>query len=558
MALLDELPVDILLLVAKRLYEGFSKYIFYKLLPVASVNTRLRQRLLPLLYRDLIFEFPTVDGWDIEEFEDRYMELAHAGIHDIPKPKIQSRHNAFLAISAGCAKHVHRVTLFMDDFTKPRTVVRAVRDDMDAGCAEKWPELRSYSLKYRYEGAGYEELDNFSYVIERLGKKLPVLRQASSATDNANPGIAPLSFNPPSASFLTQLTSLTLGGNSFIVDACYLPPLFAPTLVTLTLYVVNPENIWESFYDHPKRRTVVFARLKYLNVTFEYSEFWIPNKGDEDAANKKSVWKAEYDGEKVCFREPLFPSLLTLRCDDMLYDFPDFISHTQCHDSLLSLHVENKYTYYDFDAELFENLETVEFSVRIGEMWAAECGPVERYKAAFTSLLRAKTNIQYMTFVSDVKHDIFKVPYVIGCTNLRSLYLGTEVDFTSLLRLLGKLKHLVNLVLNVGYYCYLSGDGDADDAVQLSQEGYTPVSCSLRRFTCRVGTPRQPQYYTTLYAVKLALHTPRLEVMTLKVDEMSDEKYVQDLLHVLTRDVSKSQHVNQGLSSAKVVSLGQF
>ncbi|KAI8318710.1 hypothetical protein GQ54DRAFT_306842 [Martensiomyces pterosporus] len=528
---------------------------FRKLLPVASVNTRLRQRLLPMLYRDLIFKFPTVDEYDVDDAHEEYMELAEVGIYDLPKPKIQSRHNAFLAISAGCAKHVQRVALFMDDFTDPGTVVRAVRDDMDAGCAEKWPELRSYSFSYEYEGVEYGELDDFSYVIKQLDEELPVLRQASSATDNCSPGIAPPNFSPPSASFLTQLTSLALGGYSQIVDACYLPPLFAPTLVNLTLYVVNPENIWESFYDHPKRRTVVFARLKYLNVIFACSEFWNPDEGDKDAAKKKSVWKIKHDCEKLRFRKPLFPSLLTLRCDDMLYDFPDFISRVQCHSSLLSLHVRNKYVYYDFDAELFENLETVEFSAHIGNEWPAERGSVERYKVAFTSLLHAKTNIQYMTFLSDVKHDIFKVPSVIGCAKLRSLYLGAEVDFTSLLRLLGKLKHLVDLVLDVGYYCYQRSGGEADDALQLSRGGYSPVSCSLRRFTCRVGTPRQPQYYTTPYAVKLALHAPGLEVMTLKVDRRFDEKYVQDLLYVLTRDVSKSPHMNQGLSRAKVVPL---
>ncbi|KAI8318301.1 hypothetical protein GQ54DRAFT_314630, partial [Martensiomyces pterosporus] len=132
----------------------------------------------------------------------------------------------------------------------------------------------------------------------------------------------------------------------------------------------------------------------------------------------------------------------------MAYNFRDFISRTQCHTSLASLYVGNARVYFDFDADLFKSLETVVFNTRFRDTDEERTGSVDLYKSAFTSLLRTKTNIQTIAFRSTVCNTLFQVPPDIGCTNLRSLFLGVEIDLKSMLRLLSNLKHLVELELS--------------------------------------------------------------------------------------------------------------
>ncbi|KAI8319698.1 hypothetical protein GQ54DRAFT_306093 [Martensiomyces pterosporus] len=180
----------------------------------------------------------------------------------------------------------------------------------------------------------------------------------------------------------------------------------------------------------------------------------------------------------------------------MVYDFQDFISRTQCHDSLVSLYVRNDHVYFDFDVELFKTLESVEFGACFSDKNDESTGSVDLYKSAFTSLLRAKTDIQRMTFKSGAPDTLFQVPRDIGCVNLRSLSLGVEVDFKSMLRLLSKLKNLVELRLNINCVStYRSSGGEVD-----------------------IADPRGRHCYTASYALELALHLPVLERMTLSVD----------------------------------------
>ncbi|KAI8318994.1 hypothetical protein GQ54DRAFT_313985, partial [Martensiomyces pterosporus] len=344
MALLDELPLDILLAVVKWLKrEHRHGSVFYELVPVASVSTSLRQLLLPLLYRDLVFESPKPVDYELK-----------------PKP-------------------------IPDNSDDPDDIVRAVRDDMDAGNETKWPNLRSYAYNYPHKHFRFDHWFSCSDIIRKLDKELPKLRQASPVTCSVSSGITPFAYTPSSVSFLTQLTSLRLGCNIQRIDANHLPQLFAPTLVDVALYGVNPEKVWNLFYD-----------------------------GQED----------------------------------MAYNLYDFISRTQCHNSLISLYVGNGSVYFEFDAELFKNLESVEFKTRFPDTNEEITGSVDLYKSAFTNLLCTKTNIQRIAFRSSACDALFQVPPDIGCVNLRSLLLGVEIDFKSMLRLLSNLKHLIELELN--------------------------------------------------------------------------------------------------------------
>ncbi|KAI8318604.1 hypothetical protein GQ54DRAFT_314352 [Martensiomyces pterosporus] len=446
MALLDELPLEILLAVVKWLsIKYWDELEFCQLLPVASVNTSLRRSLLPLLYRDLVFKF--------------------IGYGDV------TFHNAALANSAGCSEYVRRVSLFVITSTTLDNIVRVVRDVVDAGNETKWPNLRSYACIYDHEYLESDDWFSCSDFIRQLDNQLPKLRQASLVTCGVSSDVVTLAYTPPSLSFSTQLTSLCLDCKSQCIDANHLPLIFAPTLVDLALYGINPNNVWNIFYDGHENQTVVFARLKRLNVIFTSPLIWAWNHHPpphlEDATRgiltKMSVWTAGATSGKPVCRVPLFPVLRTLKCEDMTYDFCDFISRTQCHNSLVSLRVRNYYVHFDFDAELFKSLETVEFDANVRGSEEEIAGPVGLYKSAFASLLRAKTNMQRMEFKSTVRDTLFQVPPDIGCTNLRSLFLEVEVDFKSMLRLLSNLKHLIQLELYInGASTYGSGGGRRD------------------------------------------------------------------------------------------------
>ncbi|KAI8319091.1 hypothetical protein GQ54DRAFT_306552 [Martensiomyces pterosporus] len=542
MALLDELPLDILLAVVKWLKRDYAdKPEFFKLLPVANVSTSLRQPLLPLLYRDLVFELTLYSG--------------------------ATCHNASLAMSARCSEYAQRVTLFMDEYTDPDDVVTALRDDMDAGSETKWPNLRSYACIYIHEC--WNTVDSLSCldngIIMQLDKELPKLRQVSPNACDMSSGTTPPAYNPPSVSFLTQLTSLCLDCDNRCIDANRLPQIFAPTLVDLTLYGVNPEDIWNIFYDGQESQTVVFARLQHLDIRFVNPLCWGQN-GDlpphlqnatNEALTKRSVWAAgAADGRPGC-RVPLFPVLRTLGCTDMAYNFHDFISRTQCYNSLVSLYVDNRWVYFDFDVNLFKNLETVVFNTRFRDTDEERTGSVDLHKSAFTSLLRTKTNMQRIVFRSTARNTLFQVPPDIGCTNLLSLILGVEVDFKSMLRLLSNLKRLVELELNVDYnYIYNVNGGQEDtdeytDALQPPQAEHPPVSSTLRCFTCRVYSPRGRRCYTASYAFELALHLPALESMTLGVYKEGDVVFVEALLGRFIEGLSGSPYMNDGLLNAK-------
>ncbi|KAI8318075.1 hypothetical protein GQ54DRAFT_307245 [Martensiomyces pterosporus] len=471
MAFLDELPLDILLAVVKGLKQKDRlDPVFYSLLPVASVCASLRQSLLPLLYRDMIFEFPETDNSDDE--------LSDAESNTPPYPIIRIRHNASLANLAGCSEYAQRVTLFVDKETPPGHIVRAVRDDMDAGNENKWPNLRSYACIHYHEFWDTEDSFSCSDFIRQLDKELPKLRQASPVICKVTSDITPVAYNPPSVSFLTQLTSLRLECQCQCIDASRLLQFFAPTLVDLMLSGANPEAVWNAFYDGHENQTVVFARLKRLGIQFRNPLSWgqdsnLPPhlQGATDGAlTKRSVWTAGAASGRPGCQVPLFPVLRTLWCEGMMYDFPDFISRTQCHNSLVSLCVRNTYVCFDFDAELFKNLETVEFTSRIRSTDEDRTDSMDLYRSAFTSLLRTKTNIRSMIFKSTTHDTIFQVPRDIGCTNLRSLCLGVEVDFKSMLRLLNNLKHLVQLELDVkGESTYRFGDARVDTAEDVDE-----------------------------------------------------------------------------------------
>ncbi|KAI8317893.1 hypothetical protein GQ54DRAFT_301051, partial [Martensiomyces pterosporus] len=198
----------------------------------------------------------------------------------------------------------------------------------------------------------------------------------------------------------------------------------------------------------------------------------------------------------------------------MAYDFCDFISRSQCHNSLVSLCVDNHYVHFDFDFEPFKSLETVEFSANVTDRDNEYAGPMDLYKSAFASLLRAKTNVQRIEFTSGAYDELFQVPPDIGCINLRSLCLSVEVDFKSMLRLLSNLKHLVELELDVeGKPTYMSDDrrGDAaenTDNLLPPQADYPPVSSTLRHFTGHLWSPMGRYCHTVPYVFKLALHLP--------------------------------------------------
>ncbi|KAI8317952.1 hypothetical protein GQ54DRAFT_128284 [Martensiomyces pterosporus] len=249
MAFLDELPLEILLAVVNWLtQEHMYKPEFCKLLPVASISTSLRQSLLPLLYRDLVFEFRRIRN-------------------------CSTCHNAALANSAGCSEYVQRVSLFTNRDTDPDDIVRAVRDDIDAGNEAKWPNLRSYAYNNVHKFIGVD-LFSCSDIIRQLDKELPKLRQVSPNACDMSSDITPVAYTPPSVSFLAQLTSLWLSCNNQCIDINRLPQVFASTLVDLTLDGVNPENIWNAFYDGHEGQTVVFARLKCLFIQFENPLDW--------------------------------------------------------------------------------------------------------------------------------------------------------------------------------------------------------------------------------------------------------------------------------------------
>ncbi|KAI8317843.1 hypothetical protein GQ54DRAFT_307399, partial [Martensiomyces pterosporus] len=464
MVLLDELPLDILLAAVKWLCKKLQyEPAFRKLLPMASVSTRLRRSLLPLPYRDLVFESPVADTSDDE--------LSEAENNASSKVTIHTRHNAALAHSAGCSECVQRVSLFTNRHTDPDDIVRAVQDDMDAGSETKWPNLRSYTYNYE-ECLEDEGWISCSDVIRQLDKELPKLRQASPATCGIYSGVVPLAYTPPWVSFLTQLTSLCLDCHNQCIDANRFPQIFAPTLVDLTLYGVNPENVWNAFYDGQKGQTVVFARLKRLTILYECPLNWGQN-GDLPP-HLQGATRARAASDMPDCRVPLFPVLCTFDCQDMAYNFHDFISRTQCHNSLVSLRVYNEGAYFDFDAELFKNLETVMFSTRIQDTDEERTGSVDLYKSAFTSLLRTKTNIQRMSFISNARDTLFQVPAGIGCANLRSLLLGVEVDLKSILRLLSNLKHLVELELDVNYAFIYDGNDGQEDTVEYIDELQPP------------------------------------------------------------------------------------
>ncbi|KAI8318640.1 hypothetical protein GQ54DRAFT_70073 [Martensiomyces pterosporus] len=497
--------------------------------------------LLPLLYRDLVFEFRRIKN-------------------------CSTRHNAALANSAGCSEYVQRVSLFTNRDTDPDDIIKAVRDDMVAGNEAQWPNLRSYTYNNIHRFTG---VDSFSCsdIIRQLDKELPKLRQVSPNACDMSSDIIPLAYTPLSASFLTQLTSLCLDCRNQGIDANRLPPLFAPTLVDLTLGLVNPENVWNAFYDGQEGQTVVFAKLKRLVIRFENPLYWEQNgelpphlqdvRSDELA--KRSVWTARAaSGEPAC-RVPLFPVLRTLTCDNMVYNFHDFISRTQCHNNLVSLLVGNKFAYFDFDAKLFKSLQTVEFDAGLWSSLEEYASSVDLYKSAFTNLLHAKTNLQRMAFKADARDTIFQVPPDIGCVNLRSLCLGVEVDFESMLRLLGSLKHLVELELSGNReFTYGFDDGRRDtaedtDELQPLHANYPPVSNTLRHFACCLHSPGRRRCYTAAYALELALHLPALENMTLSVSHEADVDFYKTLLKMFIEKLSGSPYMNDGLLNAKVI-----
>ncbi|KAI8318102.1 hypothetical protein GQ54DRAFT_112043 [Martensiomyces pterosporus] len=541
MAFLDELPLDILLAVVQWLVTiNRSRILLYELLPVASVSTSLRRPLLPLLYRDLVFEF--------------------TGFSNV------TYHTAALANSAGCSEYAQCVLLRVNEFTTPDDIVRVVRDDVDAGNETKWPNLRSYSYNYLHEYSVLQGSLSCSDIIRQLDKELPKLRQAFPVHCGVSSGIVPLAYTLPSVSFLLQLTTLYLTCDHQCIDANRLPQLFAPTLIDLTLDGANTENVWNLFYDGHENQAVVFARLWHLSINFEHPSNRIHSDdlpphlqgATNDVLAKRSVWTAGAASGRPGCRVPLFPVLRTFKCEGMTYNFRDFISRTQCHNSLATLYVKNQFVYFDFDTELFKNLITVVFNTRFWGKDQEFTGTVDLCKSAFTSLLHTKTNIQKMVFKADVRDTLFQVPPDIGCTNLRSLVLGVEVDFKSMLRLLSNLKHLVELVLDVSYYYIYNANGRQEDAgeyidkFQSPQAEYPPVSSTLRRFICRLHSPGVRRCYTASYAVELALHLPALETMTLGVDEEHDVAFYEALLGLFLQELSGSPYMNDGLMNAKV------
>ncbi|KAI8317902.1 hypothetical protein GQ54DRAFT_142770 [Martensiomyces pterosporus] len=438
---------------------------------------------------------------------------------------------------------------------------------MDAGSETKWPNLRSYAYTYDDLHLRNEDLFSCSDIVKQLDKELPRLRHASSAACEVSSGITQLAYTPPSVSFLTQLTSLCLGCYNQGIDTSRLPQIFAPTLINLRLRSINPENVWNMFYDGQEGETVVFAKLKRLDIRFEHPLYW-RESGDlpphlhgatNSALTKRSVWAAGAAGDNPGCRAPLFPVLHTLWCTNMAYNFRDFISRTQCHDSLASLYVSNGDVYFDFDAELFKNLEAVVFNTCFRSTDEERTGSVDLYKSAFTSLLRTKRNIRRMEFKSSARDTLFQVPPDIGCINLRSLVLGVEIDLKSMLRLLSNLKHLIELELGGDRnYTPIFDNGRVDtpediDEVQPPQADCLLVSSTLRRFTCHLHTSRERRCYTAAYALELALHLPALKSMTLSVVHHTGVDFYKMVLNRFTQRLSGSPYVNDGLLNAMVV-----
>ncbi|KAI8318122.1 hypothetical protein GQ54DRAFT_300755 [Martensiomyces pterosporus] len=560
MVLLDELPLDILLAVVKGLKRRhWHELDFYELLPVASVNTSLRRSLLPLLYSDLLLEFPVI-------FNRNY-KLREAESNGPPKVMIRTRHNAALAHSAGCSEYVQRVLLFVNERTALDDIVRAVRDDMDVGSETKWPNLCSYACNYDEECWDGEDWFSCSDIITQLDKELPRLRHASPGTCEVSSCITPLVYTPPSVSFLTQLTSLCLSCYNQGIDTNRLPQIFAPTLVNLTLRSINPEDIWNAFYDGHENQTVVFPRLKRLVLRFEnpLCSKWgngLPphlQGATNSALAKRSVWAAGAASGKPGCRVPLFPVLRTLWCTDMTYNFRDFVSRTQCHNSLVSLYVSSAYVYFDFDVSLFKNLEAVVFDTSLQGTNKESAGSVDLYKSAFTSLLRTNTNMRRIAFRLSGCGTLFQVPSDIGCVNLHSLFLGVEIDFKSMLRLLKNLKHLIELELGGDRsFAPIFDDGRVDtaediDEVQPPHVDYLLVSSTLRRFTCYVHTSMERCCYTAAYALELALHLPALKSMTLGVLRKTAVPFYEALLNRFTQRLPRHSYMNDGLWNAKVV-----
>ncbi|KAJ1959209.1 hypothetical protein GGI12_004456 [Dipsacomyces acuminosporus] len=364
MALLDEIPADILLDVLEYLPKDQGDPRFYSLQRLAGTSSKLRQCLLPLLYKDVLFECEIVsvdsNGDHIEEHDTAESE----GSQEINR----IRHNAYLAQSADGPGYAHRVLMLVNEFADPDEIVRIVRDEMDVGNAAKWPNLRSYAYIYSHRHVSAGHSYSTSQVAKRLEKELPVLKQAPIISGS----IAAFSPSLP-ASFLAQLTSLTLSCDNQGIDANYLPKFFAPTLVRLKFVCVRPENIWNIFYDGQNKRSVVFANLRRLDIAFENPRRWeedymdhdeLPSsKGnliDRDLA-KMSLWTTKTLGKLADYRIPSFPQLESFRCDNLIYSFRELASHIQCQSSLRNLYVANRHLYFDFDPSRFENLERVEF-----------------------------------------------------------------------------------------------------------------------------------------------------------------------------------------------------
>ncbi|KAI8318303.1 hypothetical protein GQ54DRAFT_300528 [Martensiomyces pterosporus] len=435
---------------------------------------------------------------------------------------------------------------------------------MDAGSETKWPHLRSYACNYSHYRFYDDDTLFCSGIFRQLDKELPKPCQASLVVCKVSSGVAPLAYIPPSVSFLTQLTSLRLSCTIKCTDTNRFPQIFAPTLVQLTLDDADPESVWNIFYDGQEGQTVVFARLKRLVIVFADPPYWKQNDdlpphlqgAISSALTKKSEWAAGATSGNTGCRVPLFPALRTLRCSNMVCDFCGFIYSILCHNSLVSLYVNNLSMHSAVDAEMVKSLEIIKLSAVSWNTDEESTGSAGLYKSAFASLLRTKTNVQRMTVKSCVRDILFQVPPDIGCTNLRLLYLGVEIDFKSMLRLLSNLKHLVELVLDVDYkFGYTLDDEQEDtdeyiDELQPSQAYYPPVSSTLRRFMCRLCTPRVRGCYTASYAFELALHLPALESMTLWVDEEDDMVLIEELLSMFIQEQSGSPYLNNGLLNA--------
>ncbi|KAJ1963488.1 hypothetical protein GGI12_002020 [Dipsacomyces acuminosporus] len=654
MALLDDIPTDILLEIVEHLLEGSADPRFYNLQPIASISSKLRQCLLPLLYKDLVLECGLVhveeehdgndsdhghvdgdseDGSKVEEHSfnsdssakeqrpaenhdeqgieedqgdghntnnvshghERYsLDNEHNNINgdgdddddgddgegdggedyfseytDLSGSIYQSdmasriRHNSSLAQSASGSEFAHRVLLLVNEFADPDEIVRVVRDEMDVANEAKWPNLRSYAYIYKHRHRNAGESFSTSQVAKQLGRLLPVLNQAPTLPEWKSV------FSASSASFLTQLTSLTLGCSSQGIDANYLPKFFAPTLVSLDLFSVRPENIWNIFYDGQDKQTVVFASLKRLTVLFENPREWSEDELDHDNLisyttdlldkdlARMSLWTPETLGNMINYCVPSFPQLESLHCQDLLYSFRDFVSQVQCQNTLRHLYVHNYHKYFDFDPSGFSRLELVEFrSYHRG--WDGDDSTSSPHHAfAFGNLLSSKSNIRKLIFHSFARDLVFKAPSALGCTKLHWLQLRIEVDFNSMLRIVRQLPGLYHLDLGVGnaYFTDRNSEHDepeSEDISSFGEFGNKQASTSLRRFICCVGRSSLVQFYTTAYVTALALHLPSLAKIYLCVDHKEDSVHVRSRLDGYISRLSASPNMNENLLSARV------